>query len=165
MTTDRADQPLPTVPAALRATSPTRPSQDSRPVWAWRRGSAVLAGIALLGVACGGSSNPAAPSGGSSGGTGSSSTTVTITSAGVSPREITVSQGARVLFVNNDARPHNMSSDPHPEHTDCPEINQVGLLLPGQGRETGNLVTVRTCGYHDHDLPQNDTLKGRIVIR
>ncbi len=165
MTTDRTDQPPPTVSAALRATRPTRPSQDSRPVWARRRGAAVLAGIALLWVACGGSSNPAAPSGGSSGGTGSSSTTVTITSAGVSPREITVSQGARVLFVNNDARPHNMSSDPHPEHTDCPEINQVGVLLPGQSRETGNLVVVRTCGYHDHDLPQNDSLRGRIVVR
>ena len=35
-------------------------------------------------------------------------------------------------FVNNDSRSHEMFSDPHPEHTDCPEINQVGFLSPGQ---------------------------------
>ena len=58
-----------------------------------------------------------------------------------------------------------MASDPHPEHTDCPEINQVGLLTPGATRETGNLVTVRTCGFHDHDNPTNAGLRGRIIIR
>src|ERR671919_1398973 len=79
--------------------------------------------------------------------------TFTITSAGVSPRELTVAPGTRVLFVNNDARRHDMGSDPHPEHTDCPEINAVGVLTPGQSRETANLNTVRTCGFHDHDLP------------
>ncbi len=129
----------------------------------WRE-IAVL-GLAGLWAACGGSSNPAAPSSGSSGDTGSSGARVTITSSGVSPKELTVAQGTRVLFVNNDARPHNMASDPHPEHTDCPEINQVGFLQPGQSRETGNLVTVRTCGYHDHDAPTTEALKGRLVIR
>ena len=43
--------------------------------------------------------------------------------------------------------------------------NQVGLLSPGQSRQTGNLVQVGTCGFHDHDLPQNTGLQGRIVIR
>jgi len=58
-----------------------------------------------------------------------------------------------------------MTSDPHPEHNLCPEINQVGLLMPGQARETGNLVTVRTCGFHDHENPDNNLLTGRLVIR
>jgi len=89
-----------------------------------------------------------------------------ISSSGVlSPSEITVSAGSRVLFINNHSRPHQITSNPHPEHTDCPEINQVGLLAQGQRRETGNLVTVRTCGIHDHDDPDNAALKGRIVIR
>jgi hypothetical protein len=91
--------------------------------------------------------------------------TFTITSAGVSPKELTVSPGTRVMFVNNDSRRHDMGSDPHPDHTDCTEINSVGVLNPGQSRETGNLNTVRTCGFHDHDLPDNNNLKGRIVIR
>ena len=89
-----------------------------------------------------------------------------ISSSGVlTPSEITVPAGSRVLFINNHSRPHQMASDPHPEHDQCPEINQVGLLSPGQRRETGNLVTVRTCGVHDHDDPDNASLHGRIVIR
>lgn len=91
-------------------------------------------------------------------------TTITITSAGVSPNNVEVSQGARVLFVNNDTKAHNMVSDPHPEHTDCPPINSVGLLAPGRSVETGNLTTVRTCGFHDHD-DTNSKWQGRITIK
>ena len=58
-----------------------------------------------------------------------------------------------------------MSSDFHPDHQECPAINQAGLLSPGQSRETGNLVTVRTCGFHDHDNPTDLRLPGRIVIK
>ena len=60
-----------------------------------------------------------------------------------------------------------MTSDPHPEHNDCPEINTVGLLQPNQSRETGNLVTIRTCGFHDHDDPPPGGARwtGRITIR
>ena len=100
--------------------------------------------------------------------TGTTPTTtniVTITSSGVSPKSIQISAGARVQFVNSDNRSHDMTSDPHPEHTQCPEINQVGFLSAGQSRETGNLVTVRTCGYHDHGNPEATTLQGTIVIR
>src|SRR5215471_4153413 len=79
-----------------------------------------------------------------------SGTTITITAAGVSPSTLTVSPGTRVTFINNDTRPHEIASDPHPEHTDCIELNQVGFLSPGQTRDSGNLNTVRTCGYHDH---------------
>ena len=60
------------------------------------------------------------------------STTITITGAGVSPKNVIVSLGDRVLFVNNDTRSHNMTSDPHPDHNDCPEINQVGFLSAGR---------------------------------
>ena len=69
---------------------------------------------------------------------------MTITSSGASPVSLTIAPGTRVLFVNNDTRPHNMTSDPHPDHDPCPEINAVGFLSPGQSRETGNLNTVRT---------------------
>jgi hypothetical protein len=70
-----------------------------------------------------------------------------------------------VTFVNNDSRSHDIASDPHPEHTACPAINQAGFLQPGQRRETGNLVTVRTCGFHDHDQPSNTALQGEIIVR
>jgi len=119
----------------------------------------------LLIAACGGSStspsNVPAP-----GNTPSVMTnTVTITSAGASPRNIEIALGSRVLFVNDDTRSHNMTSDPHPAHDQCPDLNQVGFLSPGQRRETGNLVTARTCGFHDHDNPSQGTLTGQIVIK
>ena len=91
--------------------------------------------------------------------------TFTITAAGVSPKEFTVPPGSRVLFVNNDTRRRNMTSDPHPEHDACPEINSVGLLNVGTSRETANMVTVRTCGFHDHDDPSNNAVLGRMIIR
>lgn len=110
-------------------------------------------------ASCGGSSpsSPAPPP--------QTGPTITISSSGVvSPKELTVSPGARVWFMNNDSRRHDMASDPHPDHMDCPEIN-VGLLNTGQGRETRNLNEIRTCGFHDHDNPDNTDLQGRITIR
>ena len=91
--------------------------------------------------------------------------TITISSSGASPRNVEITAGSRVLFVNNDSRSHNMASDPHPEHTDCPEINQVGFLSPGERRETGNFVDARTCGFHDHDNPNVGNLTGKIAIK
>jgi plastocyanin len=114
----------------------------------------------LLLTACGGL--PSGPSTGPAEGR-----TITIISAGVSPTQLTVSAGTRVLFVNNDGRAHNMTSDPHPDHNDCPELNTVGVIQPGQSRESGNLVSVRTCGFHDHDdpPPAGNRWTGQITIR
>ena len=78
---------------------------------------------------------------------------------------MTVAAGGRVTFVNNGTRVHDMSSNPHPVHTDCPEINQAGFLQPGQSRQTGNLNTVRTCGYHDHNRDSDTSLQGTITIQ
>ena len=92
-------------------------------------------------------------------------TTITITGTGVSPKSVQIALGARVLFVNNDTREHDMGSDPHPDHTDCPVINQVGVLKPGERRETGNFVVARTCGYHDHEAPSDVSLQGSIIAK
>jgi plastocyanin len=119
--------------------------------------------------ACGGNSNPSAPTNPpppSGGGGGTSSGTVfTLTPAGVDPKELTISPGTRVQFVNNDTRNHEINSDPHPTHGDCPEINAVGFLTPGQSRETGTLNTPRTCGFHDHNLFPQPQWEGRIIVR
>jgi plastocyanin len=121
---------------------------------------AVVAGLCLGLAACGGGGTPG-PSP-----IPQNPNVITVGSGGVaSPKELIVAPGARVLFVNNDGRRHDMTSDDHPDHQECPAINQVGLLTPGQNRETGNLVVVRTCGFHDHEDPDNANLKGRIVVR
>jgi hypothetical protein len=133
--------------------------------------SALLLAVVL---ACKGGS-PISPSPGGGGGTGSGGggtgggapdqATITITSAGVVDlREVTIRQGGRVTFTNNDSRPHDMASDPHPTHEDCPPLDQVGFLNPGQSRTSGNFTIVRTCGFHDHNLPTSTGLQGRIII-
>jgi len=76
-----------------------------------------------------------------------------------------VARGTRVTFINNDNRAHEMNSDPHPEHTNCPELNQVGHLESGQQRDSGNLNVARSCGFHDHINDSNNNLKGTITIQ
>jgi plastocyanin len=127
-----------------------------------RRLASGLCAIVTVGVLAGncGDSAPTQPSG-----PPVNTNTITITSAGANPRNIQVSLGSRVLFINNDSRPHWMASDPHPEHDDCPEFDPVGTLLPDQQRGTANLVTARTCGFHDHDNPNTASLRGQVIIR
>ena len=126
-------------------------------------GGVAAAAIALA-ISCGGSSaSPTSPSGSCS--PGSSLTTIVIMNNSVCPQSLTVPRGTQVTFSNQDSRVHEMDSDPHPEHTDCPEINQVGFLGPGQSRQTGNLNAARRCGFHDHGNPDNAALKGTITIQ
>jgi plastocyanin len=113
----------------------------------------VIATVAL--AECGGS--PGAPSG--------NDPMVTITATGVSPVEVRVPAGGRVVFLNSDSRVHAISSDPIQLHTDCPAINDVGLLNPGQFQSTGVLTVARTCGYHDHINEDDPTWKGRIIVQ
>ena len=70
-----------------------------------------------------------------------------------------------MTFINNDNQSHNMTSDPHPDHTDCPEINSVGFLSGGQQRQTGNLNNVRVCRFHDHIYFEDRGLQGSVTIR
>jgi plastocyanin len=90
---------------------------------------------------------------------------ITITANGVTPKSIIVSAGSQVTFTNNDTRTHDMQSDPHPEHNDCPELAQVGFLQVGQSRQTGNLNTIRTCTYHDNAHEEDARLRGSITIQ
>ena len=91
---------------------------------------------------------------------------ITIAADGaVTPRELIVPPGTRVIFTNSHTAPHNVTSDTHPEHDVCTELNQVGLVQPGQSRETGNLVAVRTCSFHDDTDILNPAVQGRIVVR
>jgi plastocyanin len=127
-------------------------------------GSSALLAVSLMAAACGGgSSSPTTPGGGTT--PPSVTNTITITAQGASPRFIEIAVGSRVRMINNDTRAHNMASDPHPAHTDCPELNQIGLLAPGQSLESGNMTTARTCGFHDHDNPAVANLTGTITIR
>ena len=91
-----------------------------------------------------------------------STPTVTIRPGGVmSPSPITIAAGQRVTFVNANSIAHQISSDPHPIHTDCPELN-LQFLTPGQSGSSAVFTRAGTCGYHDH---LNSSLTGRVIIR
>jgi plastocyanin len=132
-------------------------------------GNAVAAAALVAAAACGGGGSPTSPSGGGAGvGTGSpgaSGATITIANGRVTPATVTIAVGQSVTFINNDGRVHNIASDPHPAHTDCPSINGVGPINNGQTKLTNSLPAARSCGFHDHDDPDNGSLKGTIVIQ
>src|SRR5262245_60103127 len=89
--------------------------------------------IVLSGVSCNSALSP------------SSVATITITAAGVTPKEVRIKAWNHVTFVNNDTRPHNIVSDPVNEHTQCPSINEVGYLPPGNSRDTRTLNLTVAC--------------------
>jgi plastocyanin len=135
------------------------------------RGLLTAAVVAVTAAACGGGSstptNPTPPpTGGGGGGGGPQQTaTITIGSDGrVTPSSVTVAVGGRVTMINNHNVPHEMESDPHPDHTDCPEMSW-GFLQPGQQRTTGNLNRARTCGFHDHNRDTDPNLRGSVIIQ
>src|SRR5262245_42157856 len=126
----------------------------------------MAAALAAVTAACGGStSSGTGPSTGITCSTLPDNKTFLIVNNAICPTAVTVTRGTQVTFINNDSRAHEMNSNPHPEHTDCPEINQVGHLEPGQSRQTGNLNIVRSCGFHDHLNDQNRALQGTITIQ
>jgi plastocyanin len=127
--------------------------------------SVAAAALAVAAAACGGSSssNPSSPSSGCT--PSSNPNTVVIQNNQVCPQTLTVARGSQVTMINNDSRAHEMDSDPHPEHTQCPELNQIDFLNPGQSRSSGNLNIARTCGYHDHMSPSTASMQGTIVVQ
>lgn len=136
--------------------------------WVFRNIRYALTAVALATVlaACGGDS-PSSPGGGggSGGGPGTAGpigATITIQNGRMNPTTVTVTVGQSVNFVNQDGRVRNVSSDPHPDHNICPALN-VGNLNNGQTRPTGALTVARTCGFHDHDDPDNANLKGSVI--
>jgi plastocyanin len=132
----------------------------------------VTASIAVLGflAACGGSST--SPSGGvtvivKDGGVGGTSgATITITGAGVNTPNVTVAVGQTVTFVNNDNRPHEMASNPHPQHGSCPSMEAgLGTIAAGQTKVTHAFANAGACGFHDHLDDGNNGLKGTITVQ
>jgi plastocyanin len=89
-----------------------------------------IAALAGFVIAC--SNSPSVPSPGDT--PSVQTNTITITASGANPRNIQIALGTRVLFVNNDSRPHNMTSDPHPSHTDCPDIDQAASCCRSKPR-------------------------------
>lgn len=134
----------------------------------WQGLAAAVFAAATAAACGGGGSTPTTPTPTTppASGNPTDAATITIGTDGrVTPSQVTITRGGRVTFVNSHNQSHDMSSDPHPEHTDCPQMAQVGFLSPGQSRTSGNFTTARTCGFHDHNQENNTNLQGRIIIQ
>ena len=79
--------------------------------------------------------------------------------AGVAQAETRIKAWSRVTF-GTDTRAHTIVSDPVDVHTQCPPVNQVGLLNPGDSRSTGTLNLTGTCGFHDHGQQERRLFDG-----
>jgi len=87
--------------------------------------------------------------------------TVSVRGHTATPSTITIAVGQRVRFVNNDVINYDMASDPHPSHTDCPQINGT-VIVPGASRDTAVFTSAKTCGFHDH---LSVSAYGTIIVR
>jgi plastocyanin len=126
---------------------------------------AAACAAAAIAVSCGGAS-PVSSTNPTAGCTPSATAnTLVIQNNTICPSTLTVTRGSQVTILNSDSRTHEMDSDPHPEHTDCPELNQIGFLNPGQNQRSGNLNTARRCGLHDHSSPDTAGLRATITIQ
>src|SRR5215208_2064353 len=109
-------------------------------------GAAALVCAVALSCGGGGSSNTG-PSGSCT--PSGNPATLVIQNGSICPQTITITRGGQLTILNQDSSSHDMSSDPHPAHGDCPELNQIGFLNTNQQRSSGNLTIARTCGMHD----------------
>jgi plastocyanin len=121
----------------------------------------VAIAVVYLHAACGGGSDsPSAPTGGGT----TVGATITLTPNGVSDGTPRVALGARVRFTNNDTRPHEILTTPHLVHTDCPALNDIGILQPGQSKDSGTLNERKGCGFHDHQSPDDLRFRGQVLV-
>ena len=85
--------------------------------------------------------------------------TVQITSAGFSPKSISIKVGESVTWMNSDSQKHTVNSIPHPVHTDYQPLN-LGVIQP-DNQKSLTFDKVGTYKYHDH---LNPSLTGAVTV-
>jgi len=118
--------------------------------------SGAVLGLLWL-AACGGGSPSSAPD------QASSALTLTLSSAGVSPKESSVSGNSSITIVNIDSAPHQLASNPDPQQADCPELNSP-TLLPGDELIATIASRDGTCGFIDSLNPTDSNFHGTITV-
>ena len=114
--------------------------------------------VALLLASCGGASVTTAP--GTP--TPTIAAVVKITPEGVVPSLLHMFQRGNLTFVNNDSRTHVVRRDPGDVDPRC-GIVAVGIVLPGERRQTEELPPGLNCAYLDGNDPGNGAFRGVIV--
>jgi plastocyanin len=73
---------------------------------------------------------------------------------------LTISVNDTVIWVNKDVATHQIASDPHPTHTNLPDL-ESGILATNQ-TFSFKFKQAGTYTYHDHINP---TIKGTIIVK
>jgi hypothetical protein len=125
-----------------------------------------VAAAALL-AACSSSSSPVAPTPPvtETPAPPAGPSTITLSATGFSPQDVTVPVGARVTFVNGDRVGRDVSSGFDHNSRECPEVDVIGFLVPGQSRETAIFEQAKTCRFHEHANIGVPAYQGRIAVR
>lgn len=85
--------------------------------------------------------------------------TITYDGNSFSPNALTVKSGTSVTIKNTSSEQVQVQSNPHPTHTDDPDLN-VGLIDPGKSK-TFTVTQKGTFGYHNHLDPSQ---QGAIAV-
>jgi hypothetical protein len=89
---------------------------------------------------------------------------VKISGSGVDPQVLHLNSPITVKFTNADKAAHRLEAAPELGYGDCPAMNQLGTLQPGQTGSvplSGNAVI---CAYHDAAGPADVNFQGLIVL-
>lgn len=86
---------------------------------------------------------------------------VEITATGFSPQTIKIKSGDQVSFINQDSKPHQIKSDPHPADNLYPFLNTDEILMTNES-VTLPFEQSGTFTYHDELNPLE--FKGIIII-
>ncbi len=78
---------------------------------------------------------------------------VDITDAGFTPQTLQVAKGTKVIWVNKDASPHQVASDPYPDRTALPGLFAQQPLAAQQTYDF-TFDKAGTFTYHDYLHPE-----------
>lgn len=75
------------------------------------------------------------------------------------PDIVTIKKGAKVTWINNDSVGHIIAANPHPDHSELPEL--VSYVIEPHGVYTFVFNEIGEYGYHSHLHP---TLLGKVIV-
>lgn len=97
------------------------------------------------------------------GGQAAEETIITFSDTGITPAQVTVKSGSLLTFQNNSTKKVSVGSDPHPTHTQNPEITGGEFILDLEPGATSSvtMTKVGSWGFHDH---LNPAVRGKVVV-
>jgi plastocyanin len=94
----------------------------------------------------------------------SSTATVEIRSIGFNPTFVIVAPGGRVTFRNRDTVSHQIASNVHPDHQQCPQLNSPLLAAGESFTATVPQEDHRSCGFHDEQRFNDPGFSGTVDV-